>query len=199
MFSLPVTNPWYIIFIFNPAKSYLWYINYVGTLMLMENISGVKRTNFNVWLLTWLGRDLQDYGGDKMILLMPIFSLTQTGCYGFVWHVFFDTGNSTGDVSSAVFYISSVFTANCQQYLIAGEKCWSRVAAMALWLLAISQERTEASPFPPRGLWLGRALSSRAPSSSRAKCDIPLATSQCQGPCPASGSHVGCSCEQGRW
>lgn len=135
----------------------------------------------------------------EMILLMPIFSLTQTGCYGFVWHVFFDTGNSTSDVSSAVFYISSVFTANCQQYLIAGEKCWSRVAAMALWLLAISQDRTEASPFPPWGLWLGRALSSRAPSSSRAKCDIPLATSQCQGPCPASGSHVGCSCEQGRW
>lgn len=94
-----------------------------------------------------------------MILLTPIFNLTQAG-------------DTTSDISSAVFYISSVFVANYQQYLIARVKCRSGVAATALWLLA-------------------KALSSRAPSSTRAKYEVALAMSQCQGPMQVS-------CQQGR-
>lgn len=147
MFSLPITNPWYIIFKFNPAKSYLWYIYYLGTLILMENISGVKSNStffyYNIELLACLGIDLKDHGRYKMILLMPIFNLPQTG-------------DPTSDTNSAVVYISSNFSADYQHYFTAGMKCWSCVAAMVLWLVAMPQHRSQASRFPPWRLWQRR-------------------------------------------
>lgn len=48
---------------------------------------------------------------------MPIFNVPQTG-------------DTTSDTSSAVVCSSSVFSADCQQYFIAGMKCWS---CLLLW------------------------------------------------------------------